>query len=436
MEVLASRSVKGKPPHIGGDDDKVPARIRAALEGIQEDKPEELRKAVRELLDKESAYWMEQVRGGGNGLSVAHQRSQFFSILLCELWKRAGGTKAGETLVMGAVGGFGRGEMSPASDLDLVFIRDGSQAEVAEEVVKKVLYVLWDLGCKVGHACRTISESIERSESEPMIKTALLDARYLAGSSLLWEKFQSEYKKRSLEREVKRYLSWRLENQQSRHSKEGGTVFVQEPNLKSGVGGLRDFHNLRWVGKVCGEGESLEKLVQRGWLGEEEARQVNHAFGFLMMVREWLHYGQGGPGDVLTLRRQGELAEAMGYPQPNILRKSEALMREVYGQMRILHLLCNSTATRLCQQRLGKPRGFWGFFGGWKGARRATDGFVLVGAELEAEHPRIFIEEPARFIRMFRIMQDQGSVPGAELKALVRANYGLLTDDWVKQKKL
>ena len=435
MEDLASRSVEGKPPHIGGDEDKVPARIRAALEGIQEDKPEELRKAVRELLDKESAHWMEQVRGGGNGLIVAHQRSNFFSILLCELWKRAGGAKAGETLVMGAVGGFGRGEMSPASDLDLVFIRDGSQAEVAEEVVKKVLYVLWDLGCKVGHACRTISESIERSESEPMIKTALLDARYLAGSTLLWEKFQSEYKKRSLEREVERYLSWRLENQQSRHSKEGGTVFVQEPNLKSGVGGLRDFHNLRWVGKVCGEGESLEKLVQRGWLGEEEARQVNHAFAFLMMVREWLHHGQGGPGDVLTLRRQGELAEAMGYPQPNILRKSEALMREVYGQMRILHLLCNSTATRLCQQRLGKPRGFWGFFGGWKGARRATDGFVLVGAELEAEHPRIFIEEPARLIRMFRIMQDQGSVPGAELKALVRANYGLLTDDWVKQKE-
>ena len=202
MEDLASRSLEGKPPHIGGDEDKVPARIRAALEGIQEDKPEELRKAVRELLDKESAHWMEQVRGGGNGLSVAHQRSNFFSILLCELWKRAGGAKAGETLVMGAVGGFGRGEMSPASDLDLVFIRDGSQAEVAEEVVKKVLYVLWDLGCKVGHACRTISESIERSESEPMIKTALLDARYLAGSSLLWEKFQSEYKKRSLEREV------------------------------------------------------------------------------------------------------------------------------------------------------------------------------------------------------------------------------------------
>ena len=112
-----------------------------------------------------------------------------------------------------------------------------------------------------------------------------------------------------------------------RHAKEGGTVFVQEPNLKSGVGGLRDFHNLRWVGKVCGEGDTLEELVDRGWLGEVEARQVEQAFAFLMMVREWLHDGQGGPGDVLTLRRQGELAEAMGYPQPNILRKSEALMR-------------------------------------------------------------------------------------------------------------
>jgi [protein-PII] uridylyltransferase len=87
-----------------------------------------------------------------------------------------------------------------------------------------------------------------------MIKTALIDARYLAGSSLLWEKFQAEFQRRGLENGVEKYLSWRLENQQSRHAKEGGTVFVQEPNLKSGVGGLRDFHNLRWVGKVCGEG--------------------------------------------------------------------------------------------------------------------------------------------------------------------------------------
>lgn len=137
MEDLASRSMEGKPPQIGGVEDGVQTRICVAFEGIQEDKPDELREVARGLLEKESAQWMEQVRKGGNGLSVPHQRSHFFSILLCELWKRAGGSKIGDTLVMGAVGGFGRGEMSPASDLDLVFIRDGSQAEAAEEVVKK-----------------------------------------------------------------------------------------------------------------------------------------------------------------------------------------------------------------------------------------------------------------------------------------------------------
>ena len=411
-------------------------RVRRALDGVGGHQKEELREEVRHLLVRESAQLMEQVRAGASGLQVANQRASFYSILLGEVWQRAGGEGAGENLVLGAVGGFGREEMSPASDLDLVFLKEGSQAGVAEEVVKQVLYVLWDLGFKVGHACRTIGETVERSESEPMIKTALLDARYLAGSTTLWDKFREEYRKRSLEREVENYLTWRLENQQSRHSKEGGTVFVQEPNLKSGVGGLRDVHNLRWVGKVCGEGESLDKLVERNWLGEAEAKQVEQAFDFLMMVREWLHVGQGGAGDVLSLRRQGELAEAMGYPQPNILRKSEALMREVYGHMRTLNLLCNSTATRLCQQRLGKPRGLWSFFAGWKGARRAADGFVLQGAELQPEHPRVFDEDPTRMVRVFRILQDQGSVPGAELKALMRSRFALLTDGVVQQKEV
>jgi len=411
-------------------------RVRRALDGVGGHQKEELREEVRHLLVRESAQLMEQVRAGASGLQVAHQRASFYSILLGEVWQRAGGEGAGENLVLGAVGGFGREEMSPASDLDLVFLKEGSQAGVAEEVVKQVLYVLWDLGFKVGHACRTIGETVERSESEPMIKTALLDARYLAGSTTLWNKFREEYRKRSLEREVENYLTWRLENQQSRHRKEGGTVFVQEPNLKSGVGGLRDLHNLRWVGKVCGEGESLDKLVERNWLGEAEAKQVEQAFDFLMMVREWLHVGQGGAGDVLSLRRQGELAEAMGYPQPNILRKSEALMREVYGHMRTLNLLCNSTATRLCQQRLGKPRGLWSFFAGWKGARRAADGFVLQGAELQPENPRVFDEDPTRMVRVFRILQDQGSVPGAELKALMRSRFALLTDGVVQQKEV
>lgn len=434
MEAQAARPMESAFDREGGLKMEVQLRILGALAEGAGEKPEEVRQAVGQLLLQESALWMEEVKRGGDGVRVAHLRSQFFSLLLAELWKRAGGEKTGDALVLGAVGGFGRGEMSPGSDLDLVFIREGSQAE-AEEVVKKVLYVLWDLGCKVGYACRTVAESVERSESEPMIKTALLDARYLAGSKPLWGKFQADFKRRSLEREVAGYLSWRLENQEARHQKEGGTVFVQEPNLKTGVGGLRDFHNLRWVAKVCGEGETLGGLVERGWLGKGEAEQVEKAFGFLMMVREWLHTGQGGPGDVLTLRRQGELAEAMGYPQPNILRKSEAFMREVYGQMRILHRLGNSTATRLCQQYLGKPRGFWSFFGGWRGARRATDGFILVGAELKPEHARILAEDPMRMLRMFRLMQDQGSVPGAELQALLRAEAGLLTPQILRGKE-
>jgi len=392
--------------------------------------------AYREFLRLEENRLEEQARSGIPGLELAHRRSQLITAVLERLWERSGGPEAGEGLVLGAVGGFGRQEMSPASDIDLVFIREGATDRTAEEVVKQILYVLWDLGLKVGHACRTVAETVERAEGELLIKTALLDARRITGSAGLWSKFLAEFSKKNLGRGVEAYLSWRLENQASRHAKEGGTVFVQEPNLKTGLGGLRDFHNLRWVGRVSGEGGALSELVLKGWLGSTEAAQAETAFEFLMTLRERLHAIQGGPGDVLTLRLQGELAEAMGYPQPNILRKSEALMRETYGHLRAIHLVCNPAATRICQQKTGRPRGFWSFFSGWTGTRRATDGFILNGAELAAESPEIFRQDPGRMIRVFRILQDQGSVPGAELSALLRANFSLMTEEWARRPEV
>ena len=391
---------------------------------------------IRHFIREEEAKLVGQAKAGGSGLELAHRRAGLLSGVVVHLWNHAGDQESKSRLVLGAVGGFGREEMSPASDVDLVFIRDGRKEKTEEEVVRQILYVLWDIGLKVGHACRTVAETIERAESEPMIKTALLDARCLVGSPSLWQQFDSEFLKKSLSRGVEHYLSWRLENQAARHAKEGGTIYVQEPNLKTGVGGLRDFHNLRWVGKVSGQGDTLTGLAAQGWLGTEEAVLAEKAFAFLMTVREWLHDLQGGPGDVMTLRLQGELAVAMGYPQPNILRQSEALMREVYGHMRSIHLICNPASTRICQQITGKPRGIWSFFSGWQGSRRATDGFVLQGAELQAENAQVFTQDPSRLIRVFRILQDQGSIPSAQLVALLRANFGLLTEELLGRREV
>ena len=391
MIVGGGTGTEGPVPGERGATD--PQAILPKLEGLLsaagEISPESRLDLIRHFLREEESKLAAQAKSGVSGLEVAHQRAGLLSGVLIHLWNHAGDVGSKNRLVLGAVGGFGREEMSPASDVDLVFIREGGKEKAEEEVVRQILYVLWDIGLKVGHACRTVTETIERAENEPMIKTALLDARCLAGSATLWQQFTSEFVKKSLNRGVESYLSWRLENQAARHAKEGGTIYVQEPNLKTGVGGLRDFHNLRWVGKVSGQGVSL-----------------------------------------------GELAVAMGYPQPNILRQSEALMREVYGHMRSIHLICNPAATRICQQITGKPRGIWSFFSGWQGSRRATDGFILQGAELEAENTQIFMQDPSRMIRVFRILQDQGSVPSAQLVALLRANFGLLTDELLGRREV
>ena len=438
MIVGGGTGTEGPVPGERGatDPQAILPRLDGLLSAAGEISPESRLDLIRHFLREEESKLAAQAKSGVSGLEVAHQRAGLLSGVLIHLWNHAGDVGSKNRLVLGAVGGFGREEMSPASDVDLVFIREGGKEKAEEEVVRQILYVLWDIGLKVGHACRTVTETIERAENEPMIKTALLDARCLAGSATLWQQFTSEFVKKSLNRGVESYLSWRLENQAARHAKEGGTIYVQEPNLKTGVGGLRDFHNLRWVGKVSGQGVSLGELAAQGWMGGEEATLAEKSYAFLMTVREWLHDLQGGAGDVLTLRLQGELAVAMGYPQPNILRQSEALMREVYGHMRSIHLICNPAATRICQQITGKPRGIWSFFSGWQGSRRATDGFILQGAELEAENTQIFMQDPSRMIRVFRILQDQGSVPSAQLVALLRANFGLLTDELLGRREV
>ena len=180
--------------------------------------PENLPEIVRHFLKEEGRRFAEEAHAGASGIKLAQERSELLSAVLVRLWELAGGAETGEGLVLGAVGGFGRQEMSPGSDIDLVFIREGATDSTVEEVVKKILYVLWDIGFKVGHACRTIPETLERAEAEPMIKTALIDARYLAGSKNLWEKFQIEYNRKSLQQNVEGYLGWRLENQSTRHA--------------------------------------------------------------------------------------------------------------------------------------------------------------------------------------------------------------------------
>src|SRR3981081_451339 len=217
---------------------------------------------------------------GGGGLEVVRDRATLLDVVLRHLFEEAveGSASAGVTPPLGllAIGGYGRGELNPYSDVDILFLHpSGRIATEAAEVIEQVLYMLWDVGFKVGHSTRSIDEAIKLANSDVLTKTSLLESRFLAGDHRLHSKFRRDFFERCVRGQVKNYLKWRLENQDERHGKHGGSDFMQEPNIKNGCGGLREYHNMQWICFFRDGAMSTSKLVERKYISESECRAID-----------------------------------------------------------------------------------------------------------------------------------------------------------------
>ncbi|HEX7193890.1 MAG TPA: nucleotidyltransferase domain-containing protein, partial [Chthoniobacterales bacterium] len=261
---------------------------------------------------------------GASGLEIVRDRAALLDVILRHLFDGAleGSAFAERTppVALLAIGGFGRAELNPYSDVDILFLHDSPRlaAEITE-IVEQILYMLWDVGFKVGHSTRSINDAIQLANSDVMTKTSLLESRFLAGDHRLHSKFRRDFFERCVRGQVKSYLEWRVENQDERHRKYGGSVFMQEPNVKNGCGGLRDYHNIQWICFFREGVMSTSKLVERKYISESDCRAIDRAYDFLLRVRTDLHYLSKRPSDVLTLFFQGQIAGRLNYPQKNVL---------------------------------------------------------------------------------------------------------------------
>jgi [protein-PII] uridylyltransferase len=248
-----------------------------------------------------------------------------------------------------AVGGFGRGELNPYSDIDILFLYPENGEKAAAQVndlVQHVLYMLWDIGFQVGHATRTLPELVAQANGDLRTKTSLLEARFLSGDEPLFTEFEKLFERKCIHGHEREYLAWRVGDQRDRHEKVGNTPFLQEPNVKNGCGGLRDYQNLIWVGKVKRGLTNTQAFVDAGLMTTTERKQLDRAYDFLLRIRTELHYQQKRSGDVLSLRLQGQIADAFGYQHHTILRRMEAFMRDYYERTSLLFNLGNTLCRR------------------------------------------------------------------------------------------
>ena len=239
-----------------------------------------------------------------------------------------------------ALGGYGRRELAPYSDIDLMFLYRPEAAAVVPELVRQMLHQLWDIGFQVGHSVRTIQDCLELASTDLTIRTSMMEARFLAGSPQLFQEFRRRYFRRVVARGADRFIEHKLEERRREYEKFGETVYLLEPNVKKSKGGLRDLHLLQWAGMARHQAATILDLSDRGILSRQDYRALNEAREFVWRVRAFMHLHAGMAQEILSFDEQVWLAERFGFQDHQHLLAVEQFMQQYYRHTMGLHELC------------------------------------------------------------------------------------------------
>lgn len=391
-----------------------PDSLTAALEALyrQESDTEKLRARLLEELQGRLVVMRAELQvrfdAGENGLDVARAQSKSFDVLLQVLYGfvtahlfRAPNPTAAEHLAVVAVGGYGRGELAPYSDLDLLFILPYKQTPFGEQVIEYLLYILWDLGLKVGHSVRSIDECIRQAKADLTIRTALLESRFLAGNEALYQRMRLRFLRDVVVATSSEFVEAKLVERDIRHRRHGGSRYVLEPNIKDGKGGLRDLHTLFWIAKSVYQVADPDDLVLLGVLTAQEASRFDQALRFLWNVRYHLHALSGRAEERLTFDMQPEISRRMGYTDRGHVRGVERFMKRYFLAAKDVGDLTRIFCACLEAQQTGKPR----FRLPWLSPARIK-GFVVEKNRLNVAQIDAFEKDPLCFLKLFHVAQE------------------------------
>ncbi|HXO01576.1 MAG TPA: [protein-PII] uridylyltransferase, partial [Stellaceae bacterium] len=312
----------------------------------------------------------------------------------------------GEKLAVVAVGGYGRGEMAPYSDVDLLFLLPYKRTPHTEQVVEYLLYLMWDLRLKVGHAVRSVDESLRYAKSDLTIRTALVEARYIWGEQALFTELRSRFDNEIVRGTAAQFIEQKLAERDARHKRVGDSRYQLEPNVKEGKGGLRDLNTLYWLAKYIYRIDDVAKLVELKVLSEDESQRFARAQEFLWTVRCHLHYLAGRAEEHLTFDMQTQIGERMGYREHTGSRGVERFMKHYFLVAKDVGDLTRIFCAVLEVDQKGRRRlGSWLRWGG--SARRGFAGFVLDGGRLAIPSKDFFKDDPPALLRLFHVAQEQ-----------------------------
>jgi [protein-PII] uridylyltransferase len=417
--------------------EKVRAHAERELPSAGTTRPTETLPLYKKFLKIEEHRLRLSHQSGGGGREICALRVGLIDVVLRHIFgvaaafaqQHKGASPTPLTVV--ALGGYGRGELNPYSDVDVMFLHDKSGPGIspyAEQVIEQVLYLLWDIGFKVGHSTLLISEAISLANTDMLTKTAMLESRQLAGDPRLTRLFRKQFREKCVRSHEREYVELRMQDQAVRHAKFGDSVYVQEPNLKSGCGGLRDYQNLLWMTFFKEGALTTTHLVGRDCLSEADRKRIEAAYDFLLRLRTDLHYATGRATDTLHFNVQDQLAERLGYSQKRNTLRNEALMKDYYEHTRNIFRVTERITEQFASGRSSSTtRSLFSFLPLLKTAEERVDYFRIRNGQLFPQRRTDFVKYPEAMMRAFQLAQERQLDLSPALADLFTRNLGVVT---------
>lgn len=401
--------------------------------------PCEQAEAFRRFLKVETQRLRIVHRGGMGGRELCQARSEVMDVLLRHAFDGYLAAFVGqhrpEPLALVALGGYGRRELNPFSDVDILVLHERRVSDASpllKAIMEKYVPFSWAIGLESHPLVRNLDDCVREAAKKMESKTALLEARLIWGDHPLFEQMRIIVRDRAVRGHEDAYVEERLKDQESRRAKWGHNSNLLEPNVKSGCGGLRDYQSLRWMAMVKFRVKELEDLVKDGRLSATDWNQMERAYDFLLRVRNEMHYQQERRNDILTRALQPSVAYQLGYTERSLGRRVERFMGDYYRHVRNLHLLTRNAERRLALRSPGRLRRLGRFIKAASPFRDAViDGFRVTDGELLPSATRIFRDQPRRLMRAFLLAQQRGLQLHPDLEDLIRRNLSLVKRDFL-----
>ncbi len=370
---------------------------------------------IKTRLDEESALIREAHRAGANGSDIVQRRTGLIDRTLREVYRLLEGSGPMPALL--AVGGYGRGELNPHSDIDILLLC-GSESE--RQRSPEMLYLLWDAGLDVGYSVRSISECVELGRTDIKIRTSLMESRLIAGDPALYTAFLKSMHSEVYFRRVPSFVADKIAERRSTRQKYGGSVYLREPNIKDGAGGLRDFHTAFWVAFARFRISSLEDLIARGIITGGQYAVFRRSRNFLWRVRNEIHYLSGRKNDHLTFDMQERAAADFRYRDSAHLLAVERFMKAYFLHARNIREFSNIIMDGVLRKPVRR----------WYTRTLSLGPFSLIGRTLVPSSDDLFQKDPGLIVSAFGISQSRRAVFSDKLKSMVR---GQRIDDAVRR---